>query len=85
MKYKSHTLSCVGFCVKFLNMATNLQLDDQIVQEALRLSGKRTKREAVNEALLEYVQRKKQLEILEFFGTMEFDPNWDYKKERQKA
>jgi Arc/MetJ family transcription regulator len=66
-------------------MATNLQLDDQIVQEALRLSGKRTKREAVNEALQEYVKRKKQLEILEFFGTVEFDPNWDYKKERQKA
>ena len=64
-------------------MATNLQLDDQLVSEALTLSGKRSKREAVNEALEEYVRRRKQQKILEFFGTMDETAGWDYKKERQ--
>jgi Arc/MetJ family transcription regulator len=65
-------------------MATNLQLDEELLEEVLVRSGKRTKREAVNDALAEYVQRRKQLEILEFFGTMEFESDWDYKKERQQ-
>ena len=64
-------------------MATNLQLDDQLVSEALTLSGKRSKREAVNEALEEYVRRRKQQKILEFFGTLDETAGWDYKKERQ--
>jgi Arc/MetJ family transcription regulator len=64
-------------------MATNLQLDDQLVSEALTLSGKRSKREAVNEALEEYVRRRKQQKILEFFGTMDATAGWDYKKERR--
>jgi predicted CopG family antitoxin len=65
-------------------MATNLQLDEKLVEEVLLRSGKRTKREAVSDALAEYVQRRKQLEILDFFGTMEFEPDWDYKRERQR-
>jgi Arc/MetJ family transcription regulator len=65
-------------------MATNLQLDEKLVEEVLARSGKRTKREAVNDALAEYVQRRQQLEILEFFGTMEFEADWDYKRERQR-
>jgi hypothetical protein len=46
---------------------------------------KQTKLEAVKKALREQVLHKKQLEILEFFGKIEFDANWDYKTERQKA
>ena len=64
-------------------MATNLQLDDQLVSEALTLSGKRSKREAVNEALEEYVRRRKQQKILEFFGKLDAEPDWDYKRERR--
>jgi Arc/MetJ family transcription regulator len=64
-------------------MATNLQLDDQLVSEALTLSGKRSKREAVNEALEEYVRRRKQQKILEFFGKMDATAGWDYKQERR--
>jgi Arc/MetJ family transcription regulator len=66
-------------------MATNLQLDDQLVSEALTLSGKRSKREAVNEALEEYVRRRKQQKILKFFGTMDATAGWDYKKERRNS
>ena len=63
-------------------MPTNLNLDDALLEEALKLSGKRTKREAVNAALLEYVSRRKQRRILELFGQLDWDPRYDYKKER---
>ena len=63
-------------------MPTNLNLDDALLEEALRLSGKRTKREAVNAALAEFVSRRKQRRILDLFGKLEWDPRFDYKKER---
>ncbi len=63
-------------------MATNLNLDDALLDEALKVSGKRTKREAVNAALQEYVARRRQRRILELFGTLDWDPRYDYKKER---
>ena len=63
-------------------MATNLNLDDTLLEEALKLSGKRTKRDAVNAALAEFVSRRKQRRILELFGKLEWDTRFDYKKER---
>lgn len=65
-------------------MATNLELDDQLILEAKRLGHFATKREAVTAALEEFVQRRKQLEILDLFGKVEFDPDYDYKKNRLK-
>jgi Arc/MetJ family transcription regulator len=65
-------------------MPTNLNLDDALLEEAVRLSGKKTKREAVNAALAEFVSRRKQRRILELFGKLEWDPRFDYKKERQR-
>lgn len=64
-------------------MSTNLNIDDELLNEALRLGGKRSKRETVNEVLEEYVKRRKQQEILKLFGKVEFDPKFDYKKSRQ--
>lgn len=64
-------------------MSTNLNIDDDLLSEALRLGGKKSKRETVNEALQEYVKRRKQQEILEFFGKVDFDSKYDYKKARQ--
>ena len=49
-------------------MATNLALDDQLIEEARLLGGHRTKREVVTQALMDYVQKKKQLQILDRFG-----------------
>ena len=63
-------------------MATNLQIEDDLIQEALLLGGHRTKRAVVEEALREYVQRRKQLKILELFGTIEYDPEYDFKQQR---
>ncbi len=65
-------------------MATNLGLDDRLVEEARRAGGHRTKREAVNSALDEYVKRRKRLKVLELFGTIDFDPSYDYKTERHR-
>ncbi len=66
-------------------MATNLQIDDRLIQEALELSEHRTKRAVVEAALQEYVQHRKQLGILELFGTVEYDEKYDYKKQRQQS
>lgn len=65
-------------------MATNLALDNTLIEEAKDLGGHRTKKAAVNEALQEYVNRKKKLKLLELFGTLEMDPNYDYKAERRQ-
>lgn len=66
-------------------MATNLALDDNLI-EAARLAGKhKTKKEAVTAALAEYVRHRKQQEILGAFGTFEFDPSYDYKAERRRS
>lgn len=65
-------------------MPTNLAIDDKLLERALRVGKHRTKRETVNEALKEYIQRRKRLQALRAFGTIEFDPNYDYKKLRAK-
>jgi hypothetical protein len=64
-------------------MATNLAIDDKLIDEARRVGNYRTKKEAVTAALQEYVQRRKQLEILKLFGTIDYDPAYDYRKMRQ--
>lgn len=64
-------------------MATNIELNETLLSKAMRLGGMRTKKEAVNQALSEYVQRREQLKILDFFGTVDLDPDYDYKKQRK--
>jgi Arc/MetJ family transcription regulator len=65
-------------------MATNLALDDKLIEEARRLGEHKTKREAVTTALEEYIRNRKQLRILQDFGTVDFDPSYDYKAERRR-
>jgi Arc/MetJ family transcription regulator len=65
-------------------MPTNLNIDDGLLEEAVKVSGKKTKRETVNDALAEYVSRRKQRRILQLFGKLEWDPKYDYKKERER-
>jgi hypothetical protein len=64
-------------------MATNLAIDDSLIEEARRIGHHKTKKEAVTAALDEYIRWRKQLKILDHFGTIDFDPNYDYKKMRQ--
>jgi Arc/MetJ family transcription regulator len=65
-------------------MSTNLAIDPRLLQEALKVGGHKTKKETVNEALREYIQRRRQLEILELFGKVDFDPTYDYKRQRRR-
>lgn len=63
-------------------MATNLALDDSLIEDARVAGGHKTKKAAVTAALLEYVKHWERLRLLELFGTVDFDPDYDYKAER---
>lgn len=65
-------------------MATNLALDDKLIEEARRAGKHKTKKEAVSAALEEYIQRRKQLRILDAFGKFDFDPTYNYKAGRKR-
>lgn len=65
-------------------MATNLAIDDKLLNQALGMGGYKTKRETVNEALREFIQRRQRLELIKLFGTVDYDPKYDYKKERRR-
>ena len=66
-------------------MPTNLAIDDALLEEAQKIGGHKTKKATVTEALEEYIRRRKQSKIVGLFGTVEFDPKYDYKKQRRKA
>lgn len=64
-------------------MPTNLAIDDRLILEAQKLGRHRTKKETVTVALDEYIQRLKQQQIVPLFGTIDYDPNYDYKRARR--
>jgi Bacterial antitoxin of type II TA system, VapB len=64
-------------------MPTNLAIDDRLIQEAQKLGRHRTKKETVNAALDEYIRHRKQQGILSLFGTVDYEPGYDYKRERR--
>ncbi len=64
-------------------MTTNIEIDDKLLKEARRLGGHRTKAEAAAEALAEYIEQRKRLEIFKLFGTIDYDPSYDIKRERR--
>jgi len=66
-------------------MATNLQLDDRLIREAVALGKHRTKKAAVTQALADYIRHLRQEKILNLFGKMDFDPGYDYKRQRARA
>jgi hypothetical protein len=65
-------------------VATNLDLDPALVEEAVAVGGRRTKKEAVTEALREYIARRRQAQITRIFGTVEYDPKYNYRKQRRR-
>lgn len=66
-------------------MATNLAIDDKLIIEAQLIGGAKTKKAVVTEALEEYIQRRKQLRITSLFGTVDYEPDYDYKKTRSRS
>ena len=65
-------------------MATNLSIDPKLLEEALRIGGEKTKKATVTKALEEYIARRRQKEILELFGTLDWNPDSDSKRERKQ-
>ena len=65
-------------------MATNLALDDKLIEAARKAGNHRTKKDAVTAALSEYVKRRKQQRILDAFGSFDFDPEYNHKTERRR-
>lgn len=65
-------------------MATNLSIDPKLIDEALELSGERSKKAAVTRALEEFIARRRQKRLLELMGKLEWDAGYDYKAERSR-
>jgi hypothetical protein len=65
-------------------VATNLQIDDRLLNKALKVGGRRTKKATVTEALEEYIRRREQMRIIESFGTVDIDPSYDYKAQTKR-
>jgi len=65
-------------------MLINLEIDLTLIQEALAVGSHHTEKTVIEEALREYVQRRKQLKILDLFGQIDYDPAYDYKQQRQQ-
>jgi Arc/MetJ family transcription regulator len=65
-------------------MATNLALDPELIERALKVSGEKTKKAAVTRALEEFVARRGQKRLVELMGKLEWDPTFDYKAERSR-
>lgn len=66
-------------------MATNLALDPELLDRALAVSGQKTKKAAVTKALEEFIARREQRQILDLFGKLDWDADYDYKAERSRA
>jgi hypothetical protein len=66
-------------------MATNLDIDPDLIEQALAVSGERTKKAAVTRALQEFIARRRQKRVLELMGQLEWDSRYDYKAERGRT
>ncbi|MBT5708404.1 MAG: type II toxin-antitoxin system VapB family antitoxin [Verrucomicrobia bacterium] len=65
-------------------MATNLAIDDALLKKALKIGGKKTKKDTVNEALKEFIVRREQKKVLGLFGTVDYFEDYEPKNSRRK-
>jgi Arc/MetJ family transcription regulator len=65
-------------------MATNLAIDDALLDKALEIGGYKSKKDTVNAALEEFIRRRNAKELIKLFGTVEYDPAYDYKQMRSR-
>ena len=64
-------------------MRTNIELDDDLVTQAFRLTRAKSKRELVHLALKELVENRQRKNILDLVGKVQIDPEYDYKTLRK--
>jgi hypothetical protein len=84
-KAPGNIAKCWQICVEVASMATNLQIDDELIRRAVKLGRHRTKKAAVTQALINYIHHLEQEKILEVFGTLDYDSDYDYKKQRARG
>jgi hypothetical protein len=65
-------------------MATNLSIDPELIERAREVSGERTKKAAVTKALEEFIARREQKNLIDLFGKLEWNSDYDYKTERSR-
>jgi Arc/MetJ family transcription regulator len=65
-------------------MATNLDLDPDLIERAVKVSGEKTKKAAVTRALEEFITRRSQRRLVDLMGKLEWDESFDYKAERSR-
>lgn len=66
-------------------MISGIPVDDSLVDTACKLGNHSSRQEAIEAALREYVQRHRQQQIVQLFGTVEFDDSYDYKQSRTRT
>ena len=66
-------------------MPTNLAIDDALIEEARQVGGHRTKKATVTEALKEYILRHRQQQVVDLFGSVDYEADYDYKKQRNRG
>jgi len=64
-------------------MRTNIFLDDKLIEEALKISGLKTKKEVIHQALQEFVNNRNRRDLRELQGKILFDDTYDYKASRE--
>lgn len=74
---------CMLIHIRRCQIRTNIVLDENLVKEGLRLSGAKTKKELVNQALRELVENRKRRNLLDLAGKIEFANGYDYKRARE--
>jgi metal-responsive CopG/Arc/MetJ family transcriptional regulator len=60
----------------------NLQIDEKLLTEALALGNYQSSSAVIEAALHEYIQRRKQLKVIELFGTIDYDLDYNYEQQR---
>jgi Arc/MetJ family transcription regulator len=66
-------------------MATNLDIDPQLLERAVEVSGQSTKKAVVTKALQEFIARREQRRMVDLMGKLEWDDSFDYKAERARS
>ena len=74
---------CDSMC-RMSHMATNLSIDPELLEKALSVSGEKTKKAAVTQALIEYIAKRELAKVKELFGQLEWDNDYDYKQDRSR-
>jgi Arc/MetJ family transcription regulator len=71
--------------VEVMTVATNLQIDDRLINKALKLGGHPTKKAAVTQVLVDYIRHLEREKITSLFGSVDYDPKVDYREQRKRT